>query len=89
MIEKELTILNTLGLHARAAARLVSLATTFESDVALSRDDKTVDAKSMIGVMTLASGQNSTVTVSIDGPDESDAMESIDALFLSKFGENE
>ncbi len=89
MMEKSLTVLNTLGLHARAAARLVSLAMTFESNVALIHDGKSVDAKSMLGVMTLGLVQHSTVTVRVDGNDETAAMDSIEALFNGKFGEYE
>ncbi len=87
MMEKSLTVLNTLGLHARAAARLVSLAMTFESNVALIHDGKSVNAKSMLGVMTLELVQHSTVTVRVDGNDETAAMDSIEALFNGKFGE--
>ena len=89
MIEKQLTVTNALGLHARAAARLVSLAMTFESDVSLIRDEDAVDAKSMLGVMTMASVQNSKLTVRVDGPDEARAMEDIQSLFADKFGESE
>jgi phosphotransferase system HPr (HPr) family protein len=87
MMEKSLTVLNTLGLHARAAARLVSLAMTFESNVALIHDGKSVNAKSMLGVMSLELVQHSTVTVRVDGNDETAAMDSIEALFNGKFGE--
>ena len=89
MIEKQLTVTNALGLHARAAARLVSLAMTFESDVSLIRDEDAVDAKSMLGVMTMASVQHSKLTVRVDGPDEARAMEDIQSLFADKFGESE
>lgn len=89
MIERQLTVLNVLGLHSRAAARLVSLAMTFDSDVELVHDAQCVNAKSMLGVMTLGSAQHSIVTVRIDGVDEIDAMDTIEALFTSKFGESE
>jgi len=89
MIEKQLTVLNALGLHARAAARVVSLAMTFESTVELIREGNTVDAKSVLGVMTLGSTQNSTVTVRVDGPDEAEAIRSIEALFAHRFGEDQ
>jgi len=89
MIEKQLTILNVLGLHARAAARLVSLAMTFDSTVELLRDDKIANAKSIIGVMTLASAQHTKLIARVNGQDEINAMDSIEALFASKFGEEE
>lgn len=88
MIEKQLTILNALGLDARAAARLVSLAMTFDSTVELVGGGKTVDSKSMLGVMMLASNQHTTLTVRVEGHDEADAMDSIEALFADKFGES-
>jgi len=89
MIEKQLTVLNSLGLHARATARLVSLAMTFDSDVQISNGDTSVDAKSMLAVMTLGSSQHSSLTVRADGNDEERAMESIEALFNSSFEEAE
>jgi phosphocarrier protein NPr/phosphocarrier protein len=89
MIERQLTVLNTLGLHARAAARLVSLAMTFDSDVELIHEERRVDGKSMLAVMTLGSAQHSMLTVRVDGVDETDAIDSIEALFTSRFGESE
>ena len=89
MIERQLTVLNAQGLHARAAARLVSLAMTFDSDVEISSGDVSVDAKSMLAVMTLGSSQHTILTVRADGNDEARAMENIEALFNSRFEETE
>lgn len=89
MIERQLTVRNALGLHARAAARLVSLAMSFESSVELVHGDKAVNGKSMLGVMMLASTQHSVLTVRVDGADEAEAINSLDALFTGRFGEDE
>lgn len=87
MIELELTIVNRSGLHTRPAASLVKLASRFKSDVQLSRDGFTINAKSIIGVMTLAAEMGSTLQLIIEGPDEVNAAEEIKALFDSGFGE--
>ena len=89
MITKQITIINRLGLHARAAARLVSLASTFDSDIRISKQDKTVNGKSIMGVMMLAASQKSSITVTIEGNDEQDAMQKIEALINDRFGEDE
>ena len=89
MVEKQLTVLTALGLHARASARLVSLALTFDSTVELTRGNNTVDAKSMLGVMTLALTQHSTLTVRANGQDEAEAIDRIEALFAHRFGEDQ
>ena len=89
MIEKQLTVLNVLGLHARAVARLVSLSMTFDSTVELTQGDKSANGKSMLGVMMLASPQHSILTARVDGSDESAAMDSLEALFAGRFGEDE
>jgi len=87
MISREITIINKLGLHARAAAKLVSLASNFESDIRVSKDGKTVNGKSIMGVMMLAASQNSSITITIDGNDEQDAMVQLEALVADRFGE--
>lgn len=87
MIELELTIVNRSGLHTRPAASLVKLASKFKSDVQLSRDGFTINAKSIIGVMTLAAEMGSTLQLIVEGPDELNASEEIKALFDSGFGE--
>jgi phosphocarrier protein len=87
MISKELTIINKLGLHARAAAKLVSLASTFDADIRVARDEKSVNGKSIMGVMMLAASQNTRITITADGNDERAAVEKIEALVADRFGE--
>lgn len=89
MQSETLTILNKLGLHARASAKLTRLAGQFESDIWLTRNDCKVNAKSIMGVMTLAASQGTTVELEISGPDEIQAMEALRALIHDYFGENE
>lgn len=89
MISKELTIINKLGLHARAAAKFVSLASSFNSDIHVAKDGKTVNGKSIMGVMMLAASQNTQITVSIEGEDEKLALEKIQNLIAGRFGEEE
>jgi phosphocarrier protein HPr len=89
MISKDITIINKLGLHARAAARLVSLASTFDSDIRVTKQGKTVNGKSIMGVMMLAASQNSVITLSAEGEDEQIAMQKIAALISDRFGEDE
>ena len=89
MIEKELTIVNKLGLHARAAAKLVSLVSGFESNVEISRDGRKVNGKSIMGVMMLAASQGSKITFYIDGEDSKEAMQKIEDLVANRFGEEE
>jgi phosphocarrier protein len=82
-------IVNRLGLHARAAAKLVGLAATFDSHVELEKDGRRVNAKSIMGVMMLAAARGTVVTLHVDGPDEAEATEQIVALFDDYFGEGE
>ena len=89
MHRREVEIVNKLGLHARAAAKLTQLATRFQSDVQISRSGRTVNAKSIMGVMMLAAGKGAKVTLEIDGPDEAQAMEALCALIGACFGEGE
>ncbi|MBP8925212.1 MAG: HPr family phosphocarrier protein [Pseudomonadales bacterium] len=89
MIARELLIINRLGLHARAAAKLVTTASRFSSSVKLLKDGKTADAKSIMAVMMLAAGNGSRITVQCDGEDEAAALAEIDALILDRFGEDE
>lgn len=89
MIRKELTIINKLGLHARAAARFVSLASSFNSEIHVAKDGKTVNGKSIMGVMMLAASQNTQITVSAEGEDETLALEKIQNLIADRFGEDE
>lgn len=87
MLEREITISNRLGLHARASAKLVQLVNGFKSSVMLVGNGREVNAKSIMGVMMLAAGLGSTVTVRADGPDEHAAVEAVADLFERKFDE--
>jgi phosphocarrier protein len=87
VIEVAAPIVNRLGLHARAAAKLVHLASSFESDVHLVSDGEVVDAKSILGVLLLAAAQGMTVTVRCSGRDEQEALAAITALIAGRFGE--
>ncbi len=85
----DIVITNKLGLHARASAKLTQLASRFTSDIHITRADKRVNAKSIMGVMMLAAGKGSTVTIDAEGPDAEEALVAIEALFNDKFGEGE
>ena len=89
MIEKELTIVNKLGLHARAAAKFVSLASKFSCSLQVTKDGRKVNGKSIMGVMMLAASKNSTITIITDGEDEQQAMAQIENLIMDRFGEEE
>jgi phosphocarrier protein HPr len=89
MIKTTVTISNKLGLHARASAKLTKLAGSFASEVWMSRGDRRVNAKSILGVMMLAAGMGSTVEVETTGPDEQVAMDALLALINDRFGEGE
>lgn len=89
MIKTTTTISNKLGLHARASAKLTKLAGSFQSEVWLSRGERRINAKSIMGVMMLAAGLGSTVEVETSGPDEGPAMLALLALIDDKFGEGE
>ena len=82
-------IINKLGLHARASAKLTQTATAFQSEVWLERNGRRVNAKSIMGVMMLAAAKGSTVTVDVSGPDEDAALAAVVALIADKFGEGE
>ncbi len=87
MIEREVEIVNRLGLHARAAAKLVHVAGSFRSDVTLVQDGEEVDAKSILGILLLAAGKGTRIVVRCDGPDESEAAAAIEDLVADRFGE--
>jgi phosphocarrier protein len=89
VIEREVTIANELGLHARAAARLVHVASRFSARITLSKDSRTVDAKSILGILLLAAAKGDRLTIRADGPDETDAVDALTALVLSRFGETQ
>ncbi len=88
MIQRDFTISNKLGLHARPSAQLTQVASRFASEVWISKAGRRVNAKSIMGVMMLAAGQGSQVTVDTDGPDEAAALEAIARLIQSGFGED-
>ena len=83
----DLPILNALGLHARAAAKFVHLATRFQAQVRVTREAKQMDGKSIMGILLLAAACGSTITISADGQDEQAAVEALTALVSSGFGE--
>ncbi|MDP1900248.1 MAG: HPr family phosphocarrier protein [Rubrivivax sp.] len=89
MIQTRILIGNKLGLHARASAKLTKLAGTFKSDIYLSRNNRRVNAKSIMGVMMLAAGMGSEVEIETDGVDEQAAMDALRSLVDAKFGEGE
>lgn len=89
MLEREIDVVNRLGLHARAAAKLVHLAGGYRSGVSLVVDGEEVDAKSILGILLLAAAQGTRVVVRCDGEDEAAAMSAIEALFADRFGESE
>lgn len=87
MIERETEIVNRLGLHARAAAKLVHMAGGFQSRVTVVKDGEEVDAKSILGILLLAAGQGSHITVRCDGQDEEEALQAVTALIANRFDE--
>lgn len=89
MIKTRTSINNKLGLHARASAKFTKLAGSFASEVWMSKGERRVNAKSIMGVMMLAAGMGSTVEIETHGPDEQAAMDALLALVADKFGEGE
>lgn len=89
MIERDIEIRNKLGLHARAAAKLVHTAARFKSDIKVRKGDEEVDGKSILGILLLAAGRGSTVRVRADGEDERDALDAVEKLIEAKFDEVE
>lgn len=87
-ITKEFEIVNRLGLHARAASKLVNLSTKFNSEVYLGKDGKEINAKSIMGILILAAAKGTFVTVSAEGSDASTAVEAIGDLIKDGFGED-
>jgi len=86
---RELEIVNKLGLHARASAKLTQTAAQFSSEVWISRNDRRVNAKSIMGVMMLAAARGTKVLLETDGPDEVSALETLSQLIADRFGETE
>ena len=89
MIKREIKVVNKLGLHARASAKLTQVASQFKSGVWIARNGRRVNAKSIMGVMMLAAGLGASVELETDGEDEADAMREVEKLFAEKFGESE
>ena len=88
MTSQDVTVVNQLGMHARAAAKFVHLATRFEARVKVARDTREMDGKSIMGILLLAAARGSTITISADGVDERDAVAALTALVQSGFGED-
>jgi phosphocarrier protein len=89
MLTRETEIINKLGLHARASAKLTQLAGKFQCEVWMSKGTRRINAKSIMGVMMLAAGKGSTVSIETVGPDEAEAMAALLALIADHFGEGE
>lgn len=87
MLQNEFVIVNKLGLHARASALFVKTASRFTSDIKLAKDEVEVNGKSIMGIMMLAASKGVTVTLTVDGADEVDAMQNIGDLINNGFGE--
>ena len=86
-MERTVTIVNKLGLHARAAAKLVTLAAKFKSDIRVKKDSREVSGKSIMGVMMLAAGKGSRITLRAEGPDAEKALDALEGLIARKFDE--
>ena len=89
MIERDIEIKNKLGLHARAAAKLVHTAARFKSDIKIRKGDEEVDGKSILGILLLAAGRGTSIKVKADGADERDALDAVEKLIDAKFDEVE
>jgi phosphocarrier protein HPr len=89
MLQQEVEIINKLGLHARASAKLTEVAGRFKSSVWVSRNGRRVNAKSIMGVMMLAAAKGSTLMVETEGPDEQEALAAVTRLIANRFEENE
>ncbi len=89
MLEREIEITNKLGLHARAAAKLVKIAGAYTSSIEIEKQDQRVNAKSIMSVMMLAASRGNTVTLFVEGDDQEDALNAVIELIEDKFGEDE
>lgn len=89
MIKEQVQIINKLGLHARASTKLTQTASQFSSEIWILRNDRRVNAKSIMGVMMLAAAKGSFITIEADGVDEAKALNAIKALITDYFGEGE
>ena len=88
MVSRNVIVVNQLGIHARAAAKFVHLATRYHAHVRVARDSREMDGKSIMGILLLAAARGMTITISADGPDERDAIEALTALVASGFGDD-
>ena len=88
MTSQDVTVVNQLGMHARAAAKFVHLAGRFDARVKVARDRREMDGKSIMGILLLAAARGSTITISAEGSDERDAVDALVALVRSGFGED-
>ncbi|HUW49885.1 MAG TPA: HPr family phosphocarrier protein [Sulfuricella sp.] len=89
MLQQDVEIINKLGLHARASAKLTQLTGQFKSEIWITRNERRVNAKSIMGVMMLAASKGSTIHLEIEGVDENEAMQALVALIGDRFGEGE
>ena len=89
MLRQEIEIINKLGMHARAAAKFVTLAQTFASEIKVLKDGKEVNGKSIMGIMMLAAAKGTMIELTIEGEDESSAMQQLVELINNKFDEPE
>ena len=87
MVTRQVTVVNALGLHARAAARFVKVASRFRSQIRVTRGQHTMDGKSILGLLLLAASRGSALTIAADGPDEAEAVEALGALVGRGFEE--
>ena len=89
MLQRTVEIVNKLGMHARASAKLTQVAAQFKSDIWMTRKERRINAKSIMGVMMLAASKGSSVGIEVDGEDEAEAMDTIVELIADRFGEAE
>ncbi|HEX5380564.1 MAG TPA: HPr family phosphocarrier protein [Phenylobacterium sp.] len=89
MAERTVEIVNERGLHARASAKFVKLASTFDAEVTVSKDGSTVDARSIMGLMMLAAGPGASIEIEAEGPEAAAALEALAALVSARFDEDE
>ena len=88
MTTRQVTVVNRLGMHARAAAKFVHIATRFQASVRVARGSRQMDGKSIMGILLLAAACGSTLTITADGLDEEEAVDALAALIASGFGED-
>ncbi len=87
MVEREVEVLNRAGIHARPAALIVKVANSFSSQLFMEKDKMKINGKSIMGIITLGAAYKSKITISTDGPDEAEAADAIEQLFLNRFEE--